>query len=240
MGKFLDAHLHVTPTLLPYLTGVPCIANADSPEEYHWLHANSSPEMTISVGIHPWKAATTCWDEMEPLLTSCSVIGEIGLDRAWCNTPMHIQEEVFHHQLILAHTQNKPVILHTKGMEQEILHTIQQYPNRYLIHWYSTSEFIEEFIALDCWFTIGPDLSTNTAVTQLAKILPLHKLLPESDGLSGISWAHNQAYLPSQYPRKMEQHIQNIALLRGISPDFLINQCTENLKSFLNLQKAPE
>ena len=234
MGNFfIDAHLHVTPPLLPYLQTIPCIANADCPEEYHWLRANATPHMTISVGIHPWKAAVTSWAEMEPLLRSCAVIGEIGLDRVWCDTDLEIQRNIFHRQLELAHSLGTPVILHTKGMEQEILHTIRQYPNRYLVHWYSCGAWQRDYIDLGCWFTVGPDLLSTPYVEQLAKTVPLNRLLLESDGMDAISWAQKSPLAPCDYPNYMRQHLQAIALLRGIPPHVLLAQITENLNCFL-------
>lgn len=230
---FIDAHFHVTPSLLPFLNGIPCIANADNPEEYRWLEANELPGMVISAGIHPWKAAETDWSEMEPLLHTCAVIGEIGLDSVWCNTDPKIQQEVFHRQLKLAHTLQTPVILHTKGMEKEVLHAIRQYPNRYLVHWYSCCDFLEEYMALDCWFTAGPDVCFNPHVEQLVKTVPLDRLLLESDGLEGISWGQGISLVPSDYPEAMGQHLHTISLLRGISSRQLLTQLLKNLTDFL-------
>lgn len=233
LPEFIDAHLHVTPSLLPFLNGIPCIANADSPEEYLWLEANKLPGMVISAGIHPWKADKTSWSEMEPFLRTCAVIGEIGLDGVWCSTDPRIQQEIFHRQLELAHSLQKPVILHTKGMEKEVLHTIRQYPNRYLVHWYSCRDFLDEYMALDCWFTAGPDLCSNPHVEQLVKTVPLDRLLPESDGLEGISWGQGISLLPSDYPEAMGRHLQIISFLRGISSHQLLPQLLKNLTAFL-------
>ena len=239
MGKtisssiFSDAHIHVTPSLLPFLNGISCIANADSPEEYLWLTKNKLPSMTISAGIHPWKAENTSWQEMEPVLRTCSVIGEIGLDGTWCDTALNIQREVFRRQLLLAHTFGQPVILHTKGMEGEVLQTIRQYPNRYLIHWYSCQDFLYEYMDLDCWFTVGPDLCSNFCVQRLAKTVPLNRLLVESDGLEGLIWGQDLPLAPSDYPKIMGQQMQTLALLRNIPVDLLASQISENLNAFL-------
>ena len=229
-----DAHVHVTPSLLPFLDGIPCIANADSSEEYFRLMKNKLPHMTISAGIHPWKAECTSWSEMEPVLRACTVIGEIGLDGTWCDTDIRVQREVFHRQLFLAHTLGKPVILHTKGMEGEVLQAIRQYPNRYLVHWYSCPNFLHEYMELDCWFTAGPDLCSNSCVQRLAKTVPLNRLLAESDGLEGIIWGQGLPLTPSDYPESMRQLLQTLALLRNIPVDLLSSQMTENLNAFLS------
>ena len=230
---FIDAHLHVTPALLPFLNNIPCIANAECPEEYHWLTLNKLPLMKISAGVHPWKAATTSWNEMESILHTCTIIGEIGLDGIWCDTDIRVQREIFHRQLALAHRLKKPVILHTKGMEKEILHTIRRYPNRYLVHWYSCEYFLEEYMELGCWFSVGPDVSSNPHVSKLANIVPLNRLLMESDGLEGMIWGQGIPVNPPDYSKIMKQHLQTLALLRNIPPQQLTTQMAKNLTSFI-------
>lgn len=227
----IDAHIHVTADLLPYLAGVRCIPNADSPQEYAFLKSAGFP--VISAGIHPWKADTTPWEEMEPILREVPIIGEIGLDSQWCGVDMDVQREVFRRQLKLAGECRKPLILHTKGMEGEILETIRQYPNHYLVHWYDCDQYLSEYMALGCWFTIGPELS-NPNIAHLAKTVPLDRLLIESDGLEGIAWAQGIELSAADYPAALEQHLNRIAQLRETEPASLLSQIQQNLDVFIN------
>ena len=222
----IDAHVHVTGELLPYLRDVQCIANADSPEEYRFLKSSGLP--VISAGIHPWKADVTDWSAMEPILRAVPVIGEIGLDCVWCDVDMDVQRKAFRRQLALAAQLGKPVILHTKGMEREILDTIRQYPNRYLVHWYSCEEYLQEYIELGCWFTVGPDVRRN-----VAQQVPIDRLLIESDGLEAIAWAKGQEVPGEDYSMIMREILHETAALRNIDPNELLRQMEENLKSFL-------
>lgn len=227
----IDAHIHATAELLPYLSQVRCIPNADSPEEYAFLKESGFP--CISAGIHPWKADVTDFAKMEPLLREASVIGEIGLDNEWCAVDMKIQRTVFRKQLELAATLGKPVILHTKGMEQEILETIRNYPNRYLVHWYACGEHLKEYISLGCWFTVGPDVLSDKDVEALARTVPIHRLLLESDGIEGIAWGQGCDLSPADYRKAMEQHLESVASLRNMTPDALLAQMHDNLTQFL-------
>ena len=222
----IDAHVHVTGELLPYLQNVQCIANADSPEEYRFLKSSGLP--VISAGIHPWKADVTDWSAMEPILRTVPVIGEIGLDCVWCDVDMDVQRKVFCRQLKLASELGKPVILHTKGMEREILDTIRQYPNRYLVHWYSCEEYLQEYIELGCRFTVGPDVRADVAMA-----VPLDRLLIESDGLEAIAWAKERDVSAQEYPRIMSGILHETAALRRMNAEALLGQMEENLKSFL-------
>lgn len=230
MSNIIDGHVHVTQALLPRLG--PCLANADSPEEYAFLRASCVPGMVISAGIHPWKADTTDYAAMAPILGQAAVIGEIGLDGVWCAVDMDIQRRVFRQQLTLAREREVPVVLHTKGMEGEILNTIRAYPNRYLVHWYSCPEHLQGYIDLGCWFTVGPALN-DPAVRAVAERAPIDRLLIESDGLEGIAWAQNRPVTPEEYPTAMAEHLAAVAALRGVSPEALAQQMEENFKAFL-------
>ena len=229
----MDAHIHVTKELLPYLQGVSCIANADSPEEYAFLKEVRTSGMRISAGVHPWKADITEWECMEPVLKDADVIGEIGLDCVWCSVDMEIQRSVFQRQLELAHLWHKPVILHTKGMERDVLEMIRTIPNRYLIHWYSCKDWLSEYIALGCWFTVGPDVQWNPVVERLAKIIPEDKLLIESDGLDGLSWGQGRTLHPCDYPDAMRKYLEYIAELRNLGHLELAERIFGNQNQFL-------
>ncbi len=62
-------------------------------------------------------------------------------------------------------------------------------PNHYLIHWYSSLDYQQDYIDLGCYFSIGLDLKKNPAVWQLAKAVPIDHLLIETDGLHAAEWA---------------------------------------------------
>lgn len=234
MRKIIDAHVHVTEKLLPVLQEncVYCIINSDNSYEYEMLQKVKTSNMIISAGIHPWKADITDWNEMKPVLQKAEVIGEIGLDCVWCDVDLNIQRNVFLNQLELAMQLEKPVVLHTKGMEKEILETIQKFPNRYLVHWYSCENYLEEYIKLGCWFTIGPSIRQDKVVEMIARKVPINRLLIESDGLDGISWGQNREIKAADYKNAMEEHLQILAEIRGCETEQLLEQMKWNLEDF--------
>lgn len=146
-----------------------------------------------TAGLHPWYAADHKVSDMAPYLSACPVIGEIGMDSVWCSTPLPIQEQVFREQLSLAYSLGKPVILHTKGQEKEIASILKEYPNTYLVHWYSCEQFLEDYLALDCYFSVGPDVWWNPTVRRVAETVPLNRLLIETDGMNAVKWAYEEA-----------------------------------------------
>ncbi|MBO0432242.1 TatD family hydrolase [Enterococcus sp. DIV0660C] len=212
------------------------ILNCDSPEEWkenRRLTKEGRLQM-LSFGVHPWKADRYQFEEVLPYLEKANIIGEIGLDRVWTQVPISRQLTIFKQQLTYAMEHQKPVVLHTKGCEAEILSLIKKYPNRYLIHWYSSMALQEAYIDLGCYFTIGIDLMRNKAVTELAKKVPLDRLLIETDGVAAIEWALGKKVKVEDYKSIVTSHLQSLAELRMIQSTSLAKRMTQNLQTFLS------
>ena len=173
--------------------GILSLACASVPAEAEKLFAHRHPFIIPTAGLHPWHAGDFSVSQMTPWLTKASVIGEIGMDSVWCTTPLSCQEEAFRSQLALAAQQNKPVILHTKGQEAEIASILREFPNTYLVHWYSCKNHLEKYLELDCYFSIGPDVWWNPAVQEVARHAPLSRIVIETDGMSAVKWAYEEA-----------------------------------------------
>ncbi len=182
-------------------------------------------------GIHPWQAASYLLEDMAPWMKLCPVLGEIGMDSLWCNVPLALQEERFCQQLALACHWKKPVILHTKGQEATIAKIIRDYPNRYLVHWYSCEKHLDQYLDLDCYFSVGPDVQRNPVVRHIARTVPLTRLLTETDGLAAVAWAEQEGRASSSVAASLLQTVETIAHIRGISPEKAGRQVRENLLS---------
>ncbi len=188
----------------------------------------------LSAGIHPWDVDKLCPEEMLPYLESAEVIGEIGLDSVWCETDPEKQREIFSWQLSIAEKEGKPVILHLKGMEEEALPFLKAHPNRYLVHWYSRKEYLEEYLSLGCCFTIGPSVDRDPAVREVAERLPLERLLLESDGIAAVAWARGCREEEISYPRCLWDSLREIAELRGMDAETVEALLDRNFRRFLS------
>lgn len=223
-----DAHYHYSEEILKQQKKyrIPGICSTADPSEYAVAKKNG---LTISCGIHPWHADNTSFDEMLPLMKEAHFIGEIGMDSVWCDVDLLVQKEVFEKQIILAKEWKKPVILHTKGQEKEILDILNQYPNMYLIHWYSCLDWLKEYDQIASYFTIGPSVGNDEAVTQVAEEISLDKLLLETDGISAIEWANgNREYYPT-----LKHSIEVIAEIKGISSSETEKILDRNFERFI-------
>src|SRR5947207_5020915 len=84
-----------------------------------------------SAGIHPnhiTQATPTAWDEVVALaLNGPTVgIGETGLDRHWNDTPFPQQEDYFARHLELSRQTRKPVIIHCREAEADVLRMLRE------------------------------------------------------------------------------------------------------------------
>ncbi len=227
-----DAHTHYVSEedlTLRIAQNIPSLFSHSTPEDLICFFRKNLPSFLLpTYGIHPWKADQFKVTEVETFLQKVPIIGEIGMDTVWCTVPLSIQKLVFEEQLELASALQKPVILHTKGQEKEISKLIRKYPNRYLVHWYSCEKYLEHYIEQDCYFSIGPDVWWNPATKHVAETVPLNRILTETDGLSAVRWAfdeapadkkHSTAPIPDTTKSALELVIHNIAMLRNLSKE---------------------
>ena len=238
MKRIYDAHAHLGTEREREIRAEQGITTlfcaSDRKEAEFLLDMKKREETYASFGIHPWNAMTTVFRDMEPFLRAGEVIGEIGLDNVWCNVPLTVQEEVFIKQLALASDERKPVILHTKGQEKRVGEIIREYPNRYLIHWYSDEkeEGLDDYLSLGCYFTIGPDGKKNPAVKKLVKEVPLNRLLIETDGWPAVCWALGKMDM-GKMRGILEENIDLIAEEKGVDRDRMEAQMEENFLAFI-------
>jgi TatD DNase family protein len=146
-----------------------------------------------AVGIHPQDADT--WDEeiarqIQQMLTEPKVValGEIGLDYHYDDSPSRSEQmRVFEAQMLMAKQLQKPVIIHNREAHQDtltVLKSVQLGPAGGVMHCFSGSrETARQWLAMGLYLSFaGPLTFTNAhQVRELAKIIPLERLLVETD-----------------------------------------------------------
>lgn len=237
--QLIDAHIHLDqPDLIQVLCDhqISATINCDSPAEFkqNSLLTSDNPRLMLSAGIHPWKVDQVTFEEMLPVLKKVPVIGEIGLDNVWTKNSLVLQQSLFEKQLSYAKKAHKPVIIHTKGVEEITYKILKKFPNTYLIHWYSSSWGVEQFLELGCYFSIGPSFQNESSVQKLMQMIPLDRVLIESDGLTSIRWALDHDFSVAEYVPFMEMMVQNLAQIHGLTPMQMSIQLQSNLQSFWN------
>lgn len=215
---------------------IKAILNCQSSEE---LEFNRQFEQThnriLSAGIHPWDVSKYELNDFLSVLDQVDIVGEIGLDSVWTNESLQVQKEIFERQLMYANKKNKPIILHTKGCEREILELIKKYPNRYYVHWYDNDKYVEEYLRLGCFFSIGPDVIKNLNVKKLAQKVPINKILIETDGLESLNWVAGINITNQDYLNKLEIIYSQVAKLKRVTFDDLKIKILNNFNKFIDI-----
>lgn len=185
-------------------------------------------------GIHPWQAKHYCNDlrSLDPYLAETPMIGEAGLDFFWATETEFYpcQREVFRYQCEWARRLSKPMNLHTKGAEQEILETLKEFELRgALIHWYSGPlELIEAYLALGCYFTLGVEMLTSESIREIARRVPLERILLESDNPGGYEWLKG----PVGMPAILLEVLEKVAEVKKVQKANLEAQLEKNWREF--------
>ena len=119
--------------------------------------------------------------------------------------------------------QGKIVNLHTKGAEMAIRELLAQYRiERAIVHWYSGGRpALRELIAHGCYFTIGVEIMHADKIRTIAGLVPLDRLLTETDNPGGWAWfsgGEDGAGEPGM-PALVEDVITALAAVRDTTPD---------------------
>lgn len=237
----IDAHCHLASNQelaqLQIKQQIKAIINCQTPEEWQINSKLTMHMQPLSFGIHPWDVNKLKLEEIVPYLKLADAVGEIGLDSVWTKNDMALQTKTFRKQLAWAAKKQKPVILHTKGCEKEILAIIRQYPNNYFVHWYDCRKYQKDYIDLGCYFSICLDIIDNPAVIKLAQSVPLDHLLIETDGLNSVEWLLNKPVSVTDYSDILKQTLTALAHLRHIDSNKLATILGKNLIHFLGQAK---
>jgi len=211
-----------------------CVA-MDIPSYERTLEIVSGSSYLIpTFGIHPAKAHDYAQNlsALDPYLERTPLIGEAGLDFFWVEdkATYPLQMEVFRYQCQWAQRMSKPMNLHTKGAELEILQTLREFGLRdSLIHWYSgPPELIGEYLAQGCYFSLGVETLISPSIQAIARQIPLERILLESDNPGGYEWLTGQVGMPSILIDVLEK----VAAIKGVSPPMFESKLDENWQAF--------
>lgn len=188
--------------------------------------ARSSSLIIPTFGIHPWEAPryTDNLHELDGYLEDTPVIGEAGLDFHYVSDKGLYpgQMKVFEYQCAWAQRLAKPMNLHTKGAEREVLEMLQRFRiNKSIIHWYSGPVgLIESYLAAGCYFTVGVDILNPRTPHRIAEILPPDRILLETDNPDGYRWLAHEIGMPDLLLTIMDK----VSEARGMTADELENR----------------
>jgi TatD DNase family protein len=174
-------------------------------------------------GIHPRRAAEYASQlrDLGRYIEVSPAIGEIGLDFHWIKdtSTYPAQRKVLEYFIAAAHDQKKFVNLHTKAGEKEILDLLEKYGvKRAIIHWYSgPMDILRAMIQYGCYFTIGVEVLYSDYIKEIAKAVPDHLLLTETDNPGALRWLKKNDEIGM--PTAIKDVVHALAALRQSTPE---------------------
>jgi TatD DNase family protein len=204
----------------------------DVPSYEHSLEIAKQCELVLpTFGIHPRRAPQYAdrLSELGPLIEQSPAIGEIGLDFHWIEDQSQYapQRKVLEYFLAAAREQKKIVNLHTKGAEKAILDLLEKHDiRRAIIHWYSGPlDILRAMAQFGACFTVGVEVLYSETIRAIARAIPDHLLLTETDNPGGLKWLKGIVGMPTE----IEKVVDVIAQVRNSSPDSVARTVHTNL-----------
>lgn len=166
-------------------------------------------------------------------------IGEIGLDYYWDKSFKELQKEVFIKQIEFANQMNLPLNIHSREAHLDTLEILKKYNKNStaIMHCFSGSlEFAKECIKEGIYIALGGVVTFKNAkkTKEVAKDIPLEYLLLETDDpyLAPVPFRGKE-----NQPMYVKYVAEEIANLRGITPEEVAKTSTENAKKiFKNVE----
>lgn len=194
----------------------------DVPSYKYSLKIAKECELVLpTFGIHPRRAPQYAnrLSELGPLIEQSPAIGEIGLDFHWIKDSSEYppQRKVLEYFLAAAREQKKIVNLHTKGAERLILDLLEKHDiERAIIHWYSGPiDILRAMAQFGAYFTVGVEAVYSDTIQAIAKEIPDHLLLTETDNPGGLKWLKGVVGMP----KDIEKVVDVIAQVRNSPPE---------------------
>jgi TatD DNase family protein len=176
------------------VAGVVCVATTAADSDRCAAIAGRFPAVWATVGIQPNHVAEAKpgdWDEVERLAAGPRIVGlgETGLDRHWDFTPFPQQEDYFARHLALARRTGRPVVIHCREAEADVVRMLRadfdrHGPVRGVMHSFTgDAATAAACLAMGLYVSFAGMVTYKTAgdLRAVAATVPADRLLVETD-----------------------------------------------------------
>lgn len=194
-----------------------------------------------AVGLHPSELDhEDRTDEILRLLSLPDVValGEIGLDYHWDNVPRARQKEFLLKQLDIACAASKPVIIHSRECDGDMLPILKNYAGKLtaplVMHCFSSSEEIaREYVKLGFYISFAGTITfKNAKKGDVIRAVPDELLLAETDAPYLTPVPHRGE---KNYPAYVRYTIEKLAEERGSTFEEIERLTSENARRFYGI-----
>ncbi len=203
------------------------------------------PMLAATVGIQPNEVAEAGagdWDAVVALAQRPGVValGETGLDRYWDRTPFALQEDYFARHLALARQIGRPVVIHCREAEADVVRMLREDYDRHgavrgVMHSFTGSiETARACLEMGLYISFAGMLTYKNAqpLRDVAAQMPPERVVVETD-------CPYLAPVPKRGQRNEPAFVVHTAAclagLLGLSADALAEQTTGNARELFGL-----
>ena len=207
--------------------------------------AKSHKNISAAVGLHPnscanfdeshWQAILEIVDQPEVV-----AIGETGLDKYWDDCPFDVQLNWFKRHIGLSFEKQKPLVIHTRECEFEMIETLEAESREGriigIMHSFAGSaDTAQRCLDLGMYISFAGMVTfkKSSDLREVAKLVPDDRILIETD--SPYLSPHP---LRSKRPNKpmLVEHTANcLAEVRGVSVESFVDQTFNNAMQVFGL-----
>lgn len=208
--------------------------------------ANRETDVFASVGIHPHEADPHDDLARATLIaathdTRVIAIGETGLDYFYEHSDRDTQAKLFRMHIDVARETGLPVIIHTRDAEDDTFEILRDESEKgafpALIHCFTASaEFGRKVLDLGLTISLSGIVTFKNAkaLQEAAKQVPDNRLLVETDS-PFLAPVPNRGKVCE--PAYVADTARFVAQLRGVEPERLAEQTTNNFKALFTKAK---
>ena len=205
--------------------------------------AEKFPEIFCSVGTHPHNAHEELDIDAKALIALTKnpkvvAIGEVGLDYHYDNSPRAAQAQGLRQHIAAARETGLPLVIHARECDADMARILEDESGKgafpAVLHCFTGGRDLA-FAAIDLGhyvsFTGILTFKNSAALREIAAALPAERILVETD-------APYLAPLPHRGKRNEPSYVvetaKMLAATRGVSPEAIAQQTTENFFRLFN------
>ena len=196
--------------------------------------AHKYPQIFVTVGVHPEYVAEreVSADEIAQAATSDEKIialGEAGFDYFYDPDTKDAQRKLFKNHLIAARKTGLPLVIHTRGAEQDTVDALSEFPDvTGVLHCFSSKAELAKFGLERGWYLSASGILTFKKAQEIRDIfkdVPLDRLLIETDApyLAPVPYRGKR-----NEPSFVVKTAEVLAELKGVPLEDLAKITTEN------------
>lgn len=219
---------------------ITCAFGIESIEKTKKILNELNKKIFVSYGISPQEYDNERIRKFVEILRNDSEkiigVGEIGLDYYWEKNVEKRKQQIenFKYFIEIAEKIKKPIIVHSRNAEKDVIEILKSYNVKAILHCFSgTINLAKKAIDLGCLISIPTSVCYSKSKMELVKNLEIENLVTETD-----------APFLSPFPQKNKRNeplnikfsIRKISELKNLDYDYVDEIIEKNVKKFFDIK----